>query len=455
MMPFGCGSSPDVSHAEKAALGDQQSITEDPPIRLQAIRLRWIGQPITQERVVLKALALQMDEDLNLPAIEKGIERLRERGWFKEIKQRLESGSIPGYWTLVLTLEEGTTSHLSIGAMFDSDAGFSAGMNFTENNFKIGDITEGPGNFRPGESFRGAGERLGISLSPGRDESNYTISHVKPWIADSDWDLLTNGSAKFRDWEQYDLSQYLARTGIDRNMTRQLRLSTGLFAKDIRISDIHDPPASAVLEAEGSHFYYGPWICLTHDTRDNTVLARRGHHHELYSEGFAGQDSPFARTIVTGRWYCPLTASETRPHILRLNASFGGIAGSAPFFERLYAGGLGTIRGFSIRGIGPRDSNDDDVAIGGKFRALAGAEYSMPLWSLSEEVDLRAVMFADSGTVGSSEDMDDWRLSLGAGFRLLDPRFGGEFVGIDFAGALLREDSDREQAISFFLGIMF
>ena len=37
-----------------------------------------------------------------------------------------------------------------------------------------------------------------------------------------------------------------------------------------------------------------------------------------------------------------------------------------PFFERYYAGGIGSIRGFQFRGISPRDGPDND-RIGGDF----------------------------------------------------------------------------------------
>ena len=116
---------------------------------------------------------------------------------------------------------------------------------------------------------------------------------------------------------------------------------------------------------------------------------------------------------------------------------------------------MGTIRGFSFAHVGPHDQNDDDVAIGGRFRALSGIEYSMPLWTFGENVQLRGIAFADSGSVGSFNELGRWRLSLGGGLRLVDKRLGGEFIGIDAAGALIREDEDREQPISFFIGIRF
>jgi outer membrane protein insertion porin family len=133
-----------------------------------------------------------------------------------------------------------------------------------------------------------------------------------------------------------------------------------------------------------------------------------------------------------------------------IRGAFGGIAGNAPLFERWHAGGPDTIRGFEYGHVGPHSKWDDRVALGGRYRALASLEYSMPVWQYHDFM-VRAVGFVDSGSVGRIEDLGRWRVSAGAGLRLAHEKLGGTFLGVDLARAVFREDEDHEHTLSFFV----
>ncbi len=66
-----------------------------------------------------------------------------------------------------------------------------------------------------------------------------------------------------------------------------------------------------------------------------------------------------------------------RKTVLGLHGFAGYIPGNSPFFERFYGGGIGSIRGFRFRGVGPRDGRGNDP-IGGNFTftGSVGAELS-------------------------------------------------------------------------------
>src|SRR6185436_14280667 len=125
------------------------------------------------------------------------------------------------------------------------------------------------------------------------------------------------------------------------------------------------------------------------------------------------------------------------------------IWGTSPFFERYYAGGIGTIRGFKFRGVSPRQGPDDDP-IGGGFSATGSAELSFPLYG----DNLRGVVFADAGTVEPEVELGTIRSSIGFGFRMTLPVFGRAPVSLDFALPLSKSGEDDTQWFSFSFGIL-
>ena len=104
----------------------------------------------------------------------------------------------------------------------------------------------------------------------------------------------------------------------------------------------------------------------------------------------------------------------------------GAIVGDAPVYERFYAGGIGSCRGFEFRGISPRQGLLDDP-VGGKYMFMLSGEYSFPLYAKL----LRGVVFADTGTVESDLEITQWRAAIGAGMRMQVEFFGP--VPLEFA----------------------
>jgi outer membrane protein insertion porin family len=134
--------------------------------------------------------------------------------------------------------------------------------------------------------------------------------------------------------------------------------------------------------------------------------------------------------------------------VLSVRGHVGFIGGDAPIFERFFAGGQGSIRGFEFRGVGPRER---DTAIGGDFLALASTEYSFPLF----EKNLTGVFFLDTGTVEKKVELGTWRASVGFGIRFTVPFFGPVPFAFDFAVPIAEDKDDETQIFSFSIGTAF
>ena len=181
------------------------------------------------------------------------------------------------------------------------------------------------------------------------------------------------------------------------------------------------------------------------------MIAYEGTTTSLSAEayGILGGDF-FQKFTGSFDWYNTLGMDLLdRRTVLALRADAGFINDDAPFFERFYGGGIGSIRGFKFRGVSPRSGPADD-AIGGEFQLVGTAELSFPIYS----DNLRGVVFADAGTVEEDIEFGTIRSSAGFGIRLTLPVMGQIPIAIDYAIPITRDDEDEEQRISFSLGII-
>jgi len=67
---------------------------------------------------------------------------------------------------------------------------------------------------------------------------------------------------------------------------------------------------------------------------------------------------------------------------------------------------------------------------------------------------LKGVVFCDYGTIEEEIKVegDDFRVAVGAGLRVSIPAMGPAPIALDFAIPIAREDTDRIQNFSFFVG---
>ena len=121
--------------------------------------------------------------------------------------------------------------------------------------------------------------------------------------------------------------------------------------------------------------------------------------------------------------------------------------GNAPVFERFYAGGFRSLRGFSYRGVGP---NTDGYFTGGTFSFLNTLEYQVPILPSDK---LYFVTFLDHGTVEENVQIKNYRVAAGFGFRIAIPMLGPAPLAFDFAFPINRASWDNKQLFSFYVGL--
>ena len=125
------------------------------------------------------------------------------------------------------------------------------------------------------------------------------------------------------------------------------------------------------------------------------------------------------------------------------------IIGDAPPFEKFYAGGENSLRGFEYRGVSTRGlqtnvpNPEREDPIGSDWIFLANAEVTVPL--VSEK--FAALFFVDSGTI----DTGDYRVSVGGGLQIQMPQwFGPVPMRFELGFPVMKSDGRPGAGLQFF-----
>jgi len=146
-------------------------------------------------------------------------------------------------------------------------------------------------------------------------------------------------------------------------------------------------------------------------------------------------------------WTVYQRADGSGRHVLAYHGQMSWAGSDAPVYERFFAGGFRTLRGFQFRGVSP-DVNG--FKVGGDFLLLNSIEYQIPLVA-SDQVYF--VTFLDSGTVARRVDeIDNYRVSAGFGLRFVVPMLGPVPIALDFGFPIVKGPRDDEQIFNFWMG---
>ena len=192
---------------------------------------------------------------------------------------------------------------------------------------------------------------------------------------------------------------------------------------------------------------------LAHDTRDSAFLPGDGHFLEAAVEQGFG-DFTYPRFELQGTQYFTVfeRADGGGRHILSFRGEYDWSDTGTPLFERYFAGGYQSFRGFAFRGVSPTAGG---IRIGGDNMILASAEYSVPV--TADEM-IRVVGFVDAGTVedsASALSVDRARLTVGLGLRVQIPAMGPAPLAFDFGIPIESQPGDEERVFSFYIGTSF
>lgn len=431
------------------------SISEGGQYRVGRVVVR--GNSRTKDKVVRREVRLFPEELFDTTAARQSEQRLRETGLFTEARVTAV-GEDPEYRDAVVEIvESDDTTKILFGIGVTSDSGVVGNITVENRNFDLFDWPRTFGEFFRGQSFRGAGQTLRLQFEPSTEFTRGRVDFFEPYLLDKPVSLGTSFYLFQRDRDDYEEERLGLSVSFGRRFNEGLLKGwageIALRTEWVDISDVSFLAARDIRDAEGGDYISSIKGTLVRDRTDSRFIPTRGDRLKGSWEQFGvmGGDAYFAKAIVSYNWYKTLrTDVFDRKSVLHLRGLSGFIIGDAPVYERFYAGGIGSLRGFEFRTVSPRQGiRDDDV--GGEFMLLTGAEYTFPLVGKQ----LRGVLFTDMGTVEPGVEISDWRVSIGAGLRMYVDFFGPVPLEMDFAIPLATGDGDDEQVFSFFFGTAF
>lgn len=356
--------------------------------------------------------------------------------------------NVPEFVDIDTYLSEARTGRLMFGVGVNSDAGLIGNIVLSEQNFDILRPPTSWADIANGTAWRGAGQKFKIEAMPGTQVSRYLVDWQDPYFLDSNFNLGVSGfyfTRYYRDWYEDRLG---GRIRLGRQLTQQWSTAVALRLEDVRVYNPHLPTPPILAESVGTNFLSTIRGSLMHDTRDAAFGSTSGHYLEFgYEQAFGEYNYP--RLEVEGRQYFTTyqRIDGQGKHTLMVRGQANWSGDNTPIFERYFAGGFQTFRGFAFRGVSP---TQEGVYTGGNFMVLGGAEYTVPV--TANEM-IKVVGFSDFGTVNDNVSLSNFRLSVGGGVRIVVPAMGPVPIALDLAVPLMKDQNDIQQVFAFYIGV--
>ena len=415
----------------------------DPGRRVYVRRLNIAGNTRTRDEVVRREMRQLEGSYYDGEKINQSKRRLDRLDFFRntEIETPAVAGS-PDQVDVNVKVVEKPTGQLLLGAGFSSSEKIVVSTSIAQANIF------GSGNF------------VSASISTGRTNKVYSLSHNNPYFT---VDGISRGFDIYRrDFNAANVNLGDYRTSSTGGGVRfgypYTAIDTFVFglAADYtsynlgatapsRLQSYVNTYSSTVSTLPGTASWF-------RDSRDSALYTRSGRLQNAGVElGLPGGNVQYWRTTYIDRWYYPI--SKTYTLYLRGEAGIArGINKPLPFNKRFYGGGIGSVRGYDINSLGPRDT--DGSVLGGERRFTGTAELLFPFPGLAKDRSVRLAAFVDSGRVYGAgvTSGGGFRHSMGIGVDWQSP-FGP--LRLSYARPLNAQPDDRIQRVQFTAGTTF
>ena len=189
---------------------------------------------------------------------------------------------------------------------------------------------------------------------------------------------------------------------LGKTFNDNLSISSYYKLEHIKIGNMDSNVAADLAKEEGTNLVSSTGIALTHDYRDSTANPTKGWlwtNSVDLAGGVLGGDKDFYRLQTSGSYYVPFMMGE-KTTVLKIGGRTGmikayGSTDAVPIFERYFAGGEQSIRGYDERKVGPIDEASGN-SLGGETIILGSIEYTVPIIDI-----IKGAVFFDTGNVWS------------------------------------------------------
>ena len=199
---------------------------------------------------------------------------------------------------------------------------------------------------------------------------------------------------------------------------------------------------------------------FSRDSRDSVLFPTNGFLQQYSMEvGLPGGDLHYYRGDVHLQYLTPLAQVYLPKISLSVSGEYGfanGLNGQPlPFFKNFFGGGVGSVRGYTTNTLGPKDPNNNSIAIGGNRLLVMNTELLFPFPGSKTEKSLRLSTFFDAGNVyGPGEEIGGASLRYSGGVALTWYSPVGP-LKLSYAIPIRVQPQDNVERLQFTLGQAF
>jgi len=369
------------------------------------------GNIKTRDIVIRRELRIFPGDRFDGAKLKKSKERLYNLGFFEDVSFDNIPTGVPNQHDLLVIVKEGKTGEFSFGAGYSSIDEFIGFIEVRQRNF---DILNFP-------SLVGGGQDLAIKAELGTVRRDYLLSWTEPWIFGYPYsfgfDFYQTTHSRRRGYIYEEV-----RTGgdvrIGKDITDDIRADVAYKLERVDISDVSDLASQDLKDESGKNWISSTLFQLTFDTRDSRFNPSKGYFLTGAIEpvgGILGGDKDFYKITGTGKYYQAVSTWAVIEFKARAGVSDSySDTKEVPVYERFYAGGANTIRGYDERRVSPRDPGSNEP-IGGETFLVGNIEAVFPIY----QNIIKGAVFYDVGNVWRRiEDFGQGNLRSGTGVGL-------------------------------------
>ncbi|HLX24644.1 MAG TPA: outer membrane protein assembly factor BamA [Usitatibacter sp.] len=418
----------------------------DPGRRVYVRRINISGNTKTQDEVIRRELRQLESSWYSLEKIARSKERLQRTAYFSDVN--IETPAVPGTSDQVdvnVTVTERNTGSLNFGIGYSQAEKLTLQASISQAN------------------MLGTGNLVTVQVNSGSVDKVYSFSYLNPYYTvdgvSRGFDIfqrnVDTSSLAVAAYQTYSTGAGI-RFGLPVSEYNALNLA--FTAEHTRLDiDQFAPPRYQEFVAEFGNATntFRVNTSFSRDSRDSLTWPTHGWLNEIGLEvGLPPGDLTYYRLTYQSQYFW--TPERISFLTFMVNGELGYADGykdkPLPFFKNFYAGGVGSIRGFSVASLGPKDQNGD--ILGGNRRFIGNLEMLFPMPGYKEK-NVRLAGFVDGGNVWGPDDFIRWedvRISVGIAVSWDSPVGPLRF---SFANPVKKRPGDQIERFQFQLGKIF
>jgi len=401
------------------------------------------GNHTTRDRVIRRDIYLAPGDKFSQTDLKDSKNALGRRGYFENVS--IEQQKVDAtHSNLLVKVKETATGSIQAGGGYGSFQGAMVSASLSDRN------------------ILGSGINAALSFDFSKISANYSLSFNNPRVWDSDYSLGVNIYKNDYQYVTYDQKSMGAGVNLGKQLTRNLYGSLNYaYSKnktnvDENTTDFH---TYSIFGQEDLNYAKSTFsVGLNYDSTDDFYVPREGIilGGSFGYTGVGGDEKFLEAGLKFGAYY---GLEDLIDYDLILRYKFRATAlkdqGQISLPEKLFMGGIGSVRGFEPYSIAPHKDSVDDKGrksrqyLGGTKSIINTVEASIPL---SKAARMRLAFFYDYGMVGRKDVNEITKEGYGASIEWYSPMGP---INLVFARGRNPDDLDRTQSFEFTMGRKF